>query len=46
MVFLGVTREGRIVLEFLAFGVRHQPPGSRAPSVYEIAHRRLHGRWP
>jgi hypothetical protein len=30
-------------LEYIAFGVRHHPAGSKAPTVYEIAHRRLHG---
>ncbi|MGE5335940.1 MAG: hypothetical protein ACM3JL_00785 [Nitrososphaerota archaeon] len=29
-------------LEYLAFGVRHHPTNSNAPTVYEIAHRRLH----
>jgi hypothetical protein len=33
---------GRLYLDHLAFGVRHQPPGSKAESVYQIAHRRLH----
>lgn len=28
----------------LAFGVRRQPPGSVAESVYLMAHRRLHLR--
>jgi len=28
----------------LAFGERHPEPGSR--SVYERAHKRLHGRYP
>jgi hypothetical protein len=28
-------------LRYLAFGVRHHPKGSRAPTVYEIARRRL-----
>jgi hypothetical protein len=43
MVFELVVRQGHLELLYLAFGVRHQPPGSRAPNVYEIAHRRLHG---
>ena len=30
-------------LRYLAFGVRHQPKGSHAETVYEVAHRRLHG---
>jgi hypothetical protein len=29
-------------LMFLAFGVRHHPPSSHAPTVYKIAHNRLH----
>jgi hypothetical protein len=33
-------------LVFLAFGVRHQPKGSRRATVYVIAHHRLHGSWP
>jgi hypothetical protein len=31
-------------LVYLAFGTRHHPHGSRAPTVYELAHQRLHGR--
>jgi hypothetical protein len=42
MVFRIEKRESGSVLAFIAFGVRHHPPGSNAPSVYEIAHRRLH----
>jgi len=34
---------GRLVLRFIAYGERH--PG-RGRSVYERAHRRLHGRYP
>lgn len=30
-------------LHYLAFGIRHHPKGSHAPTVYEIAHRRLNG---
>jgi len=30
-------------LRAVALGVRHQPRGSNAPTVYQIAHRRLHG---
>jgi hypothetical protein len=33
------------VLQFVAFGERH-PRNSRTKSVYERAHRRLHGRYP
>ncbi len=28
-------------LVYLAFGVRHHPPESHAPSVYQLAHQRL-----
>jgi hypothetical protein len=31
-------------LAFVAFGERHPRPGTR--SVYERAHKRLHGRYP
>ncbi len=46
MVFAVERIEGRLVLVFVAFGVRHQPKHSNAPTVYALAHRRLHGRWP
>lgn len=46
MVFAVERVEGRLVLVFVAFGVRHQPRGVRAPTVYALAHRRLHGGWP
>jgi hypothetical protein len=29
-------------LSYLAFGVRHHPRDSHAPSVYQLAHQRLH----
>lgn len=35
---------GTLSWVFVAFGVRHPGPGIR--SVYERAHRRLHGRFP
>lgn len=40
---LEITRDasGRLRLAYAAFGLRHPPPQSRQPSVYEIAHRRL-----
>lgn len=41
MVFRIERREGKLLLVHVAFGVRHHPHGSNAPSVYEIAHRRL-----
>jgi hypothetical protein len=44
---LRIVRKGdRLLLSYLAFGVRHHPKGARAPTVYVLAHRRLHGRWP
>lgn len=43
MVFKAVGVESRLRLDFLAFGVRHHPRGSNAPTVYQFAHRRLHG---
>jgi hypothetical protein len=42
MVFHAITIEGKLHLHYLAFGVRHHPTGSHAPTVYQIAHRRLH----
>jgi hypothetical protein len=44
MVFEFVIRRSRPELAYLGFGVRHHPCGSHAPTVYEIAHRRLHGK--
>lgn len=43
---LRLTREpdGALVWIFVAFGHRHPRPGVR--SVYERAHRQLHGRFP
>lgn len=41
MVFRIERREGRSLLAFAAFGVRHHPRDSHAPTVYEIAHGRL-----
>jgi len=46
MLFSPVIVAGGLELAYLAFGVGHQPKGSRARTVYEIAHRRVHGRWP
>lgn len=42
MVFELVIAETGALLRYLAFGVRHHPKDSHAPTVYEIAHRRLH----
>jgi len=42
MVFEIVRIDGRSRLLFAAFGQRHPPHDSRQPSVYQVAHRRLH----
>jgi hypothetical protein len=42
MVFRIEKREGRTLLVYAAFGIRHHPAESNAETVYEIAHRRLH----
>lgn len=41
MIFNVVEAEQRLRLDFLAFGVRHHPTESNAPTVYQIAHDRL-----
>ncbi len=46
MLFTPVIVEARLELAYLAFGVGHQPKGSLARTVYEIAHSRVHGEWP
>jgi hypothetical protein len=46
MVFDPIETTAGPVLNFIAFGVRHQPRSWRAPTVYAIAHHRLHGRLP
>jgi len=46
MVFVPALESGALIVVYLAFGVRHQPFGSRAPTVYALAHRRRHGRLP
>ena len=38
------VRGGRVMLLLIAYGERHPASGTR--SVYERAHRRLHGRYP
>src|SRR3954464_2640662 len=38
MVFKFVLIAGSPRLDFLAFGVRHHPAESNAPTVYEVAH--------
>ena len=42
MVFRIEQQVGRSVPVFAAFGTRHHPPEAKAPTVYEIAHHRLH----
>lgn len=37
------AESGRVILRLVAFGERHPSSGR---SVYERAHRRLHGRYP
>lgn len=46
MVFRFIRDSEGLALRYLAFGVRHHPRDSNAQTVYEIAHRRLHGRLP
>jgi hypothetical protein len=36
----------RLSLDVLAFGVRHHPRKSHAPTVYEVAHQRMHSTPP
>lgn len=43
MVFAIERKTDRLVLAYLAFGVRHHPHDSNAPNVYQLAHLRLHG---
>ncbi|HEX4731206.1 MAG TPA: hypothetical protein VH299_08040 [Solirubrobacterales bacterium] len=43
MVFRFAIADDSPRLDYLAFGIRHHPPDSYAPTVYEFAHRRLHG---
>lgn len=42
IVFEWVIHKLEPRLRYLAFGVRHHPKDSHAPTVYEIAHQRLH----
>lgn len=46
MVFRVIKIEDRPHLAYLAFGVRHQPKDSRRPTVYQLAHQRMHGQPP
>jgi hypothetical protein len=40
MVFSLTRDAGGFALHYLAFGVRHHPRASDAPTVYQQAHRR------
>jgi hypothetical protein len=41
-VLVAVTHPARpLALRAVAFGIRHRPPGSNAPTVYEVANRRI-----
>ena len=42
MVFRLIVHPSRSRLRYLAFGVRHHPGDSHAPTVYQLAHKRLH----
>ena len=43
MVFrIARDRDGRLALAYIAFGLRHPTADMRQPSVYAVAHRRLH----
>jgi len=44
MVLRFVRDRDGLALRYLAFGIRHHPRSSNAPTVYDIAHRRLHGQ--
>lgn len=46
MVFRAIKIDGRLHLAYLAFGVRHPPKDSRRPTVYQLAHQRIHGQPP
>lgn len=46
MIFRAIKVDGRPQFAYLAFGVRHHPHGSRRPTVYQLAHQRLHGQPP
>ena len=41
MVFRIELQGGKALLSYAAFGVRHHPRESNAPTVYQIAHARL-----
>jgi len=41
MVLRFIREDEGLALRYLAFGIRHHPRNSNAPTVYDIAHRRL-----
>lgn len=43
MIFRPDLVDRKVVLRYLAFGVRHHPRDSHAETVYDVAHSRLHG---
>lgn len=43
MIFRFVISDDGLRLDYLAFGVRHHPAESNAPTVYDIGHERLSG---
>jgi hypothetical protein len=46
MIFRVIKVDDRPCLAYAAFGVRHHPQGARRPTVYQLAHQRLHGQPP
>jgi len=46
MVFQIAVGDAGAVLVYVAAGIGHQPRGASAPDAYQIAHFRIHGRWP
>ncbi len=44
MVLRFIRDDEGLALRYLAFGVRHHPRDSNAPTVYEIADRRFHNK--
>jgi hypothetical protein len=46
MVLRFAVIDDQLRLAYLAFGVRHHPRGYHAQTVYQLAHRRLHGQPP
>ena len=44
MVFRIELRRSKSLLAYAAFGVRHHPHDSHAPTVYQVAHGRVHSQ--